>query len=138
MNRLIAAVSVTLALIASMRGADAASTEVRCGGFPLPYGTSFAWTGPVGGRQRVSSVMAVAAVTKGDLRARAWIVWDEIGEGWLGLAETSPSDLRALWTSKTPPTYHGPGIQVRFEPFKRPLPKTYRLIDCPQALPFGE
>lgn len=139
MRHTIAAFCLAFSLIASTSAADADPREVGCGGFPLYYGTSFAWTGPPSGHQLVSGVTAVAAVTKGDdLHALGWVVWDESGQGWLGLAQTSPPELRAMWTSPTPPTYHGPGIQVRFEPFKRPLPKTYQLTDCPQVLSFQE
>jgi len=85
----------------------------------------------------VSSVVAVAAVTtQDDFHVLAWIVWDEHGVGWLGIAPQSPADLRRLWIFPTPPDFHGPGVQVRFTPFDKPLPGRYRLLDCPRTLPY--
>lgn len=111
---------------------------VGCGGFPLPYETTIASRGPSATRQVASSVIAVAAVTRGDdLRAKAWMVWDEGGFAWLGVAKDSPADLRDLWVFQQPPNFHGPGIQVRFTPLKKPLPKRYSLTACPRALPYG-
>jgi hypothetical protein len=80
--------------------------------------------------------MAVAAVTgNDDFHALAWIVWDERGVGWLGIARSSPADLRAMWAFPVPPDFHGPGVQVRFTPF-RTLPMRYQLLDCGRTLPY--
>jgi hypothetical protein len=129
---------LVIGLAALARSAPIASANevpMGCGGFPLRYETTIASRGPSATKQYISSVIAVAAVTAGeDLHARAWMVWDEGGFAWLGVAKNSPPDLRAMWAFGTPPEFHGPGVQVRFTPLKKPLPKTYRLTDCPRAL----
>jgi hypothetical protein len=115
---------------------------IRCGGFPLPYGTFIASIGPSAKEQRPSSVTAVAAVAlENSLRAKAWIVWDGQGYAWLGLAKGSPADLRRLWVYNKAPNFAGPGIQVKFtlatKPLPEYLPKKYRLVDCPDAVPYA-
>lgn len=86
----------------------------------------------------MASVMALAAVTtQKDLHARAWMVWDEAGYAWLGIAERSPADLRRLWTNPKPPDFRF-GVRVRFTPVTKPLPKAYRITDCPDALSYEE
>lgn len=127
-----------LARVASSASANPAI--VGCGGFPLPYETTISTRGPSATQQFASSVIAVAAVTVGsDLHARAWMVWDEGGFPWLGVAKGSPADLRALWVFDKAPDFHGPGVQVRFTPLKKPFPKDkYSLTDCPRALPYGQ
>lgn len=119
-------------------GAIAADIQTHCGGFPLSYGTTIAVIGPVVGKPRVASVVALGAVTAGnDLHARAWVVWDETGYAWLGLAQHSPAVLRRFWINPQPPEFRA-GVRVRFTPLTKPLPKPYLITDCPHALPFAE
>ena len=126
-------------MVARVAPGDAAGANrtVGCGGFALPYGTPIGSSGPRRTRQRVSSVIAVAAVTAvsgSGLRAQGWMIWDERGMAWLGLKKGSPPALRRLWVFATPPDFHGSGIQVRFTPGKS-LPPAYELTDCPDARP---
>ena len=80
--------------------------------------------------------MALGAVTtEKDLHARAWVVWDETGYAWLGIAKRSPADLKRFWKNPEPPDYRF-GVQVRFAPLTAPLPKKYQITDCPDALPY--
>jgi hypothetical protein len=109
--------------------------EVQCGGIRLTYGTSIGSVGAVGRPQYASGIMAMAAVTTDDLRARAWIVWDERARAWLALARKSPSDLQRLWIFDKKPDFSGPGIQVRWTYLKSALPKRYQLTDCFDARP---
>ncbi len=121
-------------------GAIAANrlAPTQCGGFPLPYGTTIAVIGPIVGAERVASVVALGAVTSGnDLHARAWVVWDETGYAWLGIAQRSPAVLRRFWTNPEPPDFSA-GVRVRFTPLTKPLPKPYHITDCPHTLPFAE
>lgn len=93
---------------------------------------------PSAAKQYAASVMAVAAVTRGnDLQARAWVVWDEGAYAWLGITESSPADLRELWVLNSPPDFRN-SVKVRFTPMTKPLPKGYRLTDCPHALPTND
>ena len=138
MKRLAAITFVLVSGVLATRTAQAADNNaVACGGFPLRYGTTIASSGPTRAEQHASSVIALAAVTPvtGGSRARAWMVWDERGVGWLGIRRNSPSELRRLWTFPTQPDFTGPGVQVRFTPLTRPLPKTYRLTACSDSLP---
>lgn len=113
--------------------------RVDCGGFPLRYGTLIGSSGPSIGRQRASSIMAIAAIAPGrDVHARAWVVWDERGNPWLGITDKTPADLRQLGAFKVAPTFvGGVGTQVRFAPMSTRLPAKYGLVDCPDALLFG-
>lgn len=118
-------------------GAATVNRTVGCGGFGLPYGASIGSSGPSRTRQRVSSVIAVAAVTvvgASEPRVQGWMIWDERGMAWLGLKKNSPPALRRLWVFTVPPDFRGPGVQVRFTPIKS-LPKAYELTDCPDARP---
>ena len=126
---------VTLA-VGTMADASADGEPVGCGGFPLPYETTIATRGTSNTTQYASSVIAVAAVTHDDdLHAQAWMVWDEGGFRYLGLTKRSPADLQSLWVFNRPPDFSGPGVQVRFTPLQKPLPKPYHLTACPRALP---
>ncbi len=140
------ALIIAAVLLVSSAGTVAGTTAghrapVVCGGFPLAYGTFIGVVGSrSGGMRRASSVMAVAAVTThDDFRARAWMVWDERGLGWLAIAKGSPADLKRLWIFSPAPNFaSGKGLQVRFTALRNPLPSKYRLTDCPDALPHGE
>ena len=137
--RLLAALALACALFAGVaHAADAEDKRtVQCGGFPLWYGTTIASIGPLHGRPRIASVMALGAVTtEKDSHARAWVVWDETGTAWLGIAKHSPADLRQLWKSPEPPDFRF-GVRVRFTPLTTPLPKAYRITDCHDALPYS-
>lgn len=125
-------------IAASSSSAQAAiDRTVGCGGFPLPYGTTFGSAGPSRSRQQPRSVISVAAVTptgSSDLHPRAWMVWDERGMAWLALKKTSPMDLQRLWLLSGRPTFDGQHFRVQFTPIKV-FPNSYTLIDCPHALP---
>jgi|GEM_PF-2152129 len=114
--------------------------RVNCGGFSLRYGTTIGSMGPSVDKQRASSIMAVAAIAPAkDRHARAWLVWDERGNPWLGLTEKTPAELRRFWSFKVLPSFiGGVGTQVRFAPMTKPLPSKYRLVDCPDALIYGK
>ena len=130
-----------MVLCAATSRADAGLKYVECGGFRLPYETSIASTRLIGTSvNRISSVIAVAAVTSadGDLHVRAWMVWDERAFAWLAIAKNSPVDLKRLWIYDIRPRFAGPGIQLQFTPLQKPLPKAYRLTDCPHVLPYGK
>ncbi len=133
----LAAVTVIAGLVGSLDLAEANQPASNCGGFPLSFGTTIGWTGAPGKRQRVSSVVALASITlDDDYHARGWVVWDEVGQSWLGLTPNSPRALKALWPFAALPAFSGPGIQVRFASFHEPLPKGYRLTDCPHTLAY--
>jgi hypothetical protein len=125
-----AAALAAFAMAASASSAPA-RLAVECGGFPLQYGTTIA---AINNHPR--SVIAVAPVmSASDNRPVAWIVWDERGDGWLGLARFSPADLKRLWIFPTKPDFTGPGLQLRFTYLKTPLPKKYGLTYCPYVTP---
>lgn len=136
-KRIALALILILICASSIDAQPAVKHTVGCGGFLLPYGTSFGAAGPSRARLRASSVTAVAAVVppeSSDLHPRAWMVWDERGMPWLALTKKSPNDLKKLWSFPTPLEFGGGGpFQVRFTPLKAPLPDTYALAACPYA-----
>jgi hypothetical protein len=138
----VTAVLALSALLIAVQGVHANPDILRqphCAGFPLRYGTSIGLMGPSIGKQHARSIMALAAIARGrDLHARGWMVWDERGNPWLGITQSSPPDLRKLWVFKVPPTFTSrAGVQVRFAPMTKPLPANYNIVDCPDALPYG-
>jgi hypothetical protein len=140
MTALVLAAIITTLPQAGSRGSSGPPGSVGCGGFPLDYGTAIGAIGPSRSELRARSIIAVAAITpdRGDLHARAWMVWDERGTAWLAIAKNSPNDLRQLWSLEPQPSFAGGvSLQVRFSPMTKPLPPKYRLVDCPDAKPFG-
>ena len=103
----------------------------------MSYGMSIGVAGPTGHALSASGLMAVAAVTTEDLRARGWMAWDERAQPWLAVIQKSPDDLKHLWISKAGPDFSGPGVQVRWTFLTKRLPRNYRLTDCRDALPYN-
>lgn len=103
----------------------------------MSYGMSIGMAGPNAHALSASGLMAAAAITSDDLRARAWIAWDERSQPWLAVTQKSPDDLKRLWLTKEGPEFSGPGVQVRWTYLTKRLPQKYHLTDCPDALPYN-
>ena len=93
--------AAALAAFAMAASANAAPVRlaVECGGFPLPFGTTIAAI-----NNHARTVIAVAPVmSASDNRPVAWMVWDERGDGWLGLARFSPRTSKGFGSSQQSP-----------------------------------
>ena len=136
--KIVVALGALLTVItAAPQAVGAVDLSVHCGSFPLSYGTTIGAVRTVHEKPRISSVVAVAAITaRADyIHARAWMVWDARGVGWLGLSRESPADLKRLWGFPKPPDFTGLTRQVRFSVLTKPLPESYQLTYCPVIVP---